>query len=98
MASQLTSIIDAVVALSITGYSMPVLRGVTLKDQVDDADIPTRIVNALGILFAVAVSIAGGALLYREVESRPGVLGMNLTTTLLVMGILATLAIEAFTR
>ena len=49
MASQLTSIIDAVVALSITGYSMPVLRGVTLKDQVDDADIPTRIVNALGM-------------------------------------------------
>jgi peptidoglycan/LPS O-acetylase OafA/YrhL len=56
------------------------------------------IVNALGILFAVAVSIAGGALLYRVVESRPGVLGINLTTALLIMGVLATLAIEAFTR
>ena len=56
------------------------------------------LVNALGILFAVALSIAGGALLYRDVESRPAVLGMNLTTTLLVMGVIATLAIEAFTR
>jgi peptidoglycan/LPS O-acetylase OafA/YrhL len=56
------------------------------------------LINALGILFAVAISIAGGALLYREVESRPAVLGMNPTTTLLVMGIIATLAIEAFTR
>jgi hypothetical protein len=56
------------------------------------------IVNAFGILFAVAVSIAGGALLYRVVESRPGVLGINLTTALLIMGVLATLAIEAFTR
>ena len=56
------------------------------------------LINALGILFAVVVSIAGGALLYRVVESRPGVLGMNLTTTLLVMGVLATLAIEALTR
>jgi hypothetical protein len=49
-------------------------------------------------LFALAVSIAGGALLYRVVESRPGVLGINLTTALLVMGVLATLAIEALTR
>jgi peptidoglycan/LPS O-acetylase OafA/YrhL len=56
------------------------------------------IVNALGILFAVAVSIAGGALLYRVVESRPGVLGINLTTALLVVGVLATLTIEGFTR
>jgi len=56
------------------------------------------LINAIGILVAVAVSIVGGAVLYREVESRPGVLGINITTTLLVMGILATLAIEAFTR
>lgn len=56
------------------------------------------LINAIGILVAVAVSIAGGAVLYREVESRPGVLGINVTTTLLVMGVLATLAIEAFTR
>jgi len=56
------------------------------------------LINAIGILVAVAVSIVGGAVLYREVESRPGVLGINITTTLLVMGVLATLAIEAFTR
>jgi peptidoglycan/LPS O-acetylase OafA/YrhL len=56
------------------------------------------LINAIGILVAVAVSIVGGAILYREVESRPGVLGINFTTTLLVMGVLATLAIEAFTR
>jgi len=49
MGSQLTSIVDAVAALSITGYSMNVLRGTTLKDQVDDADVPTRIVNAIGL-------------------------------------------------
>jgi hypothetical protein len=52
MASQLTTIIGAVCALSITGYSMPVLRGATLKDQVDDADVPTRIVNAIGLASA----------------------------------------------
>jgi peptidoglycan/LPS O-acetylase OafA/YrhL len=56
------------------------------------------LINAIGILVAVAVSIAGGAALYRNVESRPGVLGINVTTALLVMGVLATLAIEAFTR
>lgn len=49
MGSQLTSIIDTVVAMAITGYTMPVLRGTTLKDQIDDADVPTRIVNALGM-------------------------------------------------
>ncbi len=56
------------------------------------------LINGLGILFAVAVSIAGGAVLYREVESRPGVLGINFTTALLITGVIATLAIEAFTR
>ena len=52
MGSQLTSIVDAVAALSVTGYSMNVLRGTTLKDQVDDADVPTRIVNAIGMTSA----------------------------------------------
>lgn len=56
------------------------------------------LINAVGIVFALALSIAGGALLYRVVESRPGVFGMNLTTALLVMGVLATLSIEALTR
>jgi len=52
MGSQLTTIIGAVCALSITGYSMPVLRGTTLKDQVDDADVPARVVNAIGLASA----------------------------------------------
>jgi hypothetical protein len=49
MASQLSSIISAVAAMTITGYTMPVLRGSTLKNQTDDADVPTRIVNAIGV-------------------------------------------------
>jgi peptidoglycan/LPS O-acetylase OafA/YrhL len=56
------------------------------------------LINAIGILVAVAISIAGGAVLYRNVESRSGVLGINLTTALLVVCVLTTLAIEAFTR
>ena len=60
---------------------------------------PTGVlINALGIVVAVAVSIAGGAILYRAVESRPDVLGMNLTTALLAAGVLATLAIEFYAR
>jgi len=56
------------------------------------------LINALGIVVAVAVSIAGGAVLYRFVESRPNVLGINLTTALLLMGVLATLTLESYTR
>ncbi|MFY9137914.1 acyltransferase family protein [Zwartia sp.] len=56
------------------------------------------LINLLGIAVAVAVSIAGGAVLYRFVESRPGVLGLNLTTALLVTGILVTLALESYNR
>jgi hypothetical protein len=46
----------------------------------------------------VVASIASGAVLYRFVESRPDVLGMNLTTAILVMGVLATLALESYAR
>ena len=56
------------------------------------------LINAIGILVAVAISIAGGAVLYRYVESRPGALGLNLTSALLIAGILATLAIESYAR
>jgi peptidoglycan/LPS O-acetylase OafA/YrhL len=56
---------------------------------------PTGIlINALGIAVAVVVSIAGGAVLYRYVESRPEVLGINLTTALLLAGVLTTFALE----
>lgn len=62
MASQLTSIIDAVCAMTITGYTMPVLRGATLKDQIDDPDIPTRIVSAVGMTSSRTrtVTLGGG--------------------------------------
>jgi peptidoglycan/LPS O-acetylase OafA/YrhL len=56
------------------------------------------LINTLGIVVAVAVSVAGGAVLYRFVESRPRVLGMNLTTAILVTGVLATLALESYAR
>ena len=56
------------------------------------------IINAIGIFVALSVSIAGGALLYRYVESRPGVFGINITTALLISGVFATLAIESYTK
>jgi peptidoglycan/LPS O-acetylase OafA/YrhL len=56
------------------------------------------LINAVGIAVAVVVSIAGGAVLYRYVESRPGVLGINLTTALLLAGVLVTLALESSSR
>jgi hypothetical protein len=56
------------------------------------------LINAIGILVAIAMSITGGAVLYRYVESRPDVLGLNGTTALLILGVLATLTIETFSR
>lgn len=56
------------------------------------------LINAVGIAIAVVISIAGGAVLYRYVESRPAVLGINLTTALLLAGVLATLALESSSR
>jgi len=52
-------------------------------------------INALGMLAAALASIMAGAVLYRHVESRPAVLGPNLTTGILVLMVAATLAIEA---
>lgn len=56
------------------------------------------IINLVGIIVAVAISIAGGAVLYRYVESRPGALGMNIKTALLIAGVVSTLAIESLTQ
>jgi len=55
------------------------------------------LINALGILVGVVVSILGGAVLYRYVESRPNVLGWNMMTGLLIAGVIATLALESLT-
>lgn len=55
------------------------------------------LINAIGILVGLAVSVLGGAILYRYVESRQGVLGWNRTTGLLVAGVVATFALETLT-
>lgn len=55
------------------------------------------LINAIGILAGIAVSILGGAVLYRYVESRPNVLGWNMMTGLLIAGIAATFALESLT-
>lgn len=47
MASNLDGILDALEAMSITGYT--VLRGATLKNVVDIATTPCRIISAIGI-------------------------------------------------
>jgi len=53
---------------------------------------PTGIlINALGMLTAVSVSVLAGAVLFRQVESRPTVLGRNWATALL-----ATMVVTAF--
>jgi peptidoglycan/LPS O-acetylase OafA/YrhL len=54
------------------------------------------IINALGMLAAVLSSVGAGALLYRYIESQKGVLGCNLKTSLLLIAIFATFAIEHF--
>lgn len=60
--SQLTAIVDAVCAMSVLGFSGPVLRGASLKNQTDDADVPTRIVSAVGMQSArTQIKTLGGS-------------------------------------
>lgn len=49
MGSNLDGILDALEAMSITGYSYTVLRGATLKSVVDIATTPCRIISAIGV-------------------------------------------------
>jgi hypothetical protein len=49
MASNLDGILDALEAMSISGYSYTVLRGSTLKTVVDIATTPCRIISAIGV-------------------------------------------------
>lgn len=59
--SQLSAIIDAVCALSPSGFTGTVLRGTALKNVVDDADVPVRIVSAVGMQSArTRVTTLGG--------------------------------------
>lgn len=48
MASQIDAIIDALEAMSVTGVTT-VYRGATLKDTVEVADLPCRIISAIGM-------------------------------------------------
>ena len=41
------------------------------------------LINALGMLIAVTLSVGAGALLYRYVESQPNALGRNWVTAVL---------------
>jgi hypothetical protein len=49
MGAHLDPIIDALEAMTITGYSMTVYRGATLKNAVEVADLPVRIISAIGM-------------------------------------------------
>jgi len=49
MASQLDSILDALQAMTITGYSYTVYRGSTLKNVIEIAQTPCRIISAIGV-------------------------------------------------
>ena len=53
--------------------------------------------NALGMFVALALSIFGGAVLYRYVESKRAVLGVNVKTALLLAGITVTFILESLT-
>ena len=48
MASQIDAIIDALEAMAVTGVTT-VYRGATLKDNVEVADLPVRIISAIGM-------------------------------------------------
>jgi len=48
MSSQLVAIVDAIAAMSVTGVTT-VYSGTTLKDAVEIADIPARIVSTIGM-------------------------------------------------
>lgn len=59
--SQLTAIVDAVCALAPTGFTGSTLRGTSLKNQLDDADVPVRIVSTVGMQSArTKVTTLGG--------------------------------------
>lgn len=52
-------------------------------------------INALGMLAATLASIMAGTVLYHHVESRPAVLGSNLSTGILALMVAATPVIES---
>lgn len=61
MASNLDNILDALQAMTITGYSYTVLRGATLKNVVDIATTPCRVISAIGVQSARTQRITYGS-------------------------------------
>lgn len=47
--AHLDSILDALEAMAIPGHAMTVYRGATLKNAVEVADLPARIISAIGM-------------------------------------------------
>ena len=61
MSSQLVAIVDAIAAMSVTGVTT-VYSGTTLKNAVEIADVPARIVSAVGMQSArTKTSTLGGS-------------------------------------
>jgi hypothetical protein len=66
--AHLDGILDVLEAMTITGYSMPVYRGSTLKNAVETADLPVRIISAIGIQSnrVRALTLGGGHLIQTD--------------------------------
>lgn len=61
MGSQIDAIMDAVEAMSVSGVTT-VYRGATLKDNIEVADLPVRIISAVGVMSSrTTVQTLGGA-------------------------------------
>lgn len=61
MGSQLQSIVDTVVAMTVTGYAMDVYAGDNLRNVIDIANLPARVVNAIGFAGSVTKTATFGA-------------------------------------
>lgn len=87
MASQLDNILDALQAMTITGYSYTVYRGSTLKNVIDIATTPCRIITAIGVQSARTdrLTFGSGAVMKTEwtiqdiALIRPASLGIGLS-------------------
>ncbi len=87
MASQLDNILDALQAMTITGYSYTVYRGSTLKNVIDIANTPCRIITAIGVQSARTdrLTFGSGAVMKTEwtiqdiALIRPASLGIGLS-------------------
>jgi peptidoglycan/LPS O-acetylase OafA/YrhL len=53
------------------------------------------VVNAVGLMLGVLISVGAGALLYRYVESQPNALGRNRVTTVLGAAVASAFLLEA---